>query len=114
MPQSRESVLRAALKRLLTPLVKIMLRYGVSFGEFSDLAKQVYVSVSSTDAEFKPAVGRQTNTRISVLTGLTRKEVLRIKRLPEEGLDDYEKRYNRGARVVGGWVRDSRFQDAKG
>ena len=114
MARPHESVLRAALTRLFTPLVRILLRYGISFGEFSDLAKQVYVSVASEEQEFQPDGRKQTNTRISVLTGLTRKEVLRIKRLPEEGLEEYEKRYNRGARVISGWMRDPRYRDGNG
>ncbi|HZD54752.1 MAG TPA: DUF6502 family protein, partial [Candidatus Aquicultoraceae bacterium] len=50
----------------------------------------------------------------SILTGLSRKEVLRVSRLP--GGDDLgaSQRYNRAARVISGWVRDRTFTDASG
>ena len=57
---------------------------------------------------------KQTTSRISVLTGLNRKEVSRIKSLPsieESGIDEH---YNRAARVISGWLRDEVFQDRKG
>ena len=37
---------RAAVGRLLRPLVRVLLRNGMPFGAFADLAKQVYVDVA--------------------------------------------------------------------
>ena len=58
---------------------------------------------------------KQTVSRVSILTGLTRKEVQRV--LAEQGapgVGDTRERYNRAARVVAGWVRDPDFADATG
>jgi hypothetical protein len=66
----------AAYKRLLKPLVRILIRNSVSFAEFSEIAKDVYVEVASSD--FQLPDKNMTQGRIAILTGLTRKEVNRL------------------------------------
>ena len=104
--------LSAAVATLLGPLVRILLRNGVPYGAFADIAKRVYVAVA-TD-EFGIPGRKQSKSRVSILTGLSRKEVLRLKRLRD--LDDLgaAQRYNRAARVISGWVRTPVFLDASG
>jgi len=105
-------IIARALARLLTPLVRILLRHGVSFGSFADLLKQVYVTVAERD--FRVPGRKQTTSRIAVLTGLHRKEVARLRRLPDDRPDAMDERYNRAARVLTGWLRDPEFQHDKG
>ena len=83
MTSEINKALAAALQRLLRPLVRLLLRHGISHTEFSELAKQVYVDVA--DREFPLPGRKQSVSRISVLTGLTRKEVSRLQKL---GLED--------------------------
>jgi hypothetical protein len=99
--------LSSAVAAMLRPLVRVLLRNGIAFGTFSDLAKRVYVDVAAE--EFGIEGRKQSISRISVITGLTRKEVLRVRRLPDPGASESAERYNRAARVIGGWVRDRRF-----
>jgi Family of unknown function (DUF6502) len=105
-------LLYAAVMKLLHPLVRILLRNGVTYGIFADLAKRVYVNVAGEE----PGIGRkkQTVARISVITGLNRKDVGRMKRLPSIREAQAVKKYNRAARVIGGWIRDERYMDSKG
>ncbi len=112
MALQTSKALSSAVVVLLRPLVRLLLRNGVSFATFSDLAKRVYVDVATED--FGIPGRKQSKSRVSVITGLSRKEVLRVKRLP--GTDDLgaSRRYNRAARVVSGWVRDRAFTDAAG
>jgi hypothetical protein len=107
-----DKALSAAILRLLRPLVRILLRNGVSYAAFSDLAKWVFVDVASK--EFGVKDRKQTDSRISVITGLTRKEVARIKKLETPDDSAAEREYNRAARVIGGWLRDKRFTAADG
>jgi len=99
--------------RLLTPLIRILLRNGLSFNAFSDLARRVFVEVGMRELGIPGK--KQTASRVSVLTGLSRKEVQRIveERGSLEGKDARE-RYNRAAQVVAGWVRDPEFVDSAG
>src|SRR5699024_175288 len=98
-----DKAMSAAIKRLLYPLVKLLLRRKMPFGAFSDLAKQVYVDVA--DKEFSLEGRKQTVSRISVLTGLSRKEVKRVRELELAEDATVIARYNRAARVVAGWRR---------
>jgi hypothetical protein len=102
----------SAITKLLRPLVRILLRNGVPFRTFADLAKWIYVDVAMK--EFGIQGRKQTDSRVSIITGLSRKEVRRLKTL--EQLSDAEAidRYNRAARVITGWIRDRRFTDARG
>ena len=109
---SAPSALSAALERLLRPLVQLMLRNGIAYGAFGEIAKRVYVRVA---AEEERIAGRkQTVSRMAILTGLTRKEVSRLLKLPPEPAEETAARYNRAARVITGWIRDERFLDAEG
>lgn len=64
--------------------------------------------------EFGIAGRKQTKSRVSILTGLSRKEVLRVRRLPPADDQGAQERYNRAARVIAGWVRDPRFLQETG
>jgi hypothetical protein len=104
--------LSAAITMLLRPLVRLLLRNHVPYRTFADLAKRVYVDVATE--EFGIPGRKQSKSRVSVITGLSRKEVLRVKRLPAPGDQGAVERYNRAARVIAGWVRDRRFGDESG
>lgn len=107
MSDSVKQTLLAAFRVLMGPLVRILLRQGVSFAEFSEVAKAVYVEVAVKD--FKVAGRRATRTRIAVMTGLTRKEVKRV--IDEAVKERYELKtsYNRLGRVLVGWHTDPDF-----
>ncbi|MEW6682014.1 MAG: DUF6502 family protein [Nitrospirota bacterium] len=104
--------LSAAIRKLLRPVIRILLRNHVSFGVFSDLAKRVYVEVAME--EFGLPGRKQSVSRVSILTGLSRKEVGRVRHLPIPDDAEAVGRYNRAARVVTGWVRDEAFSDGQG
>jgi hypothetical protein len=108
MAENLNKALTSAVLRILRPLARILLRNGVSFGTFADLAKAVFVDVAGS--EFGIPNRKQTVSRVSVLTGLTRKDVVRLQGLgaPEDAVA--ERRYNRAARVVAGWVRDPQYR----
>jgi hypothetical protein len=112
MSETLNKALTSAVLRILRPLVRVLLRHGFSYGTFADLAKAVFVDVAEKD--FSIPGRKQTVSRISVLTGLTRKDVARLQGLgsPEDAVA--ERRYNRAARVVAGWVRDQRFSTEDG
>jgi Family of unknown function (DUF6502) len=104
--------LYSAISRLLTPLIRILIRSGVSFNVFSEIAKRLYVNISQQ--EFSIPGKPQTNTRIATLTGLSRKEVLRIVSEGPRYEADLTDQHNRATRVISGWVRESEFHDKRG
>ena len=112
MNTPNNKIITKAVTRVLKPLVRLLLRNGISYGAFADIAKRVYVEVA--DSDYTISGKKQTVSRVSILTGLSRKEVKRVQELPdmeETGLDE---KYNRAARVISGWIRDKEFQDSEG
>ena len=62
---------------VLRPVARILLRFGIGFREFSEVAKAAFVDVATSDYGLR---GRPTNiSRVAVMTGLTRKEVRRVR-----------------------------------
>ena len=67
----------------LRPIARILLRFGIGFQEFSEISKAAFVDVATSDYGLR---GRPTNiSRVAVMTGLTRKEVRRIRIKIEDG-----------------------------
>jgi len=97
----------AAYKRLLRPLVRILIRNSVSFAEFSEIAKDVFVEVAADD--FQLPDKNMTQGRIAILTGLTRKEVNRLITQKGQQQRDYASNLNRVTRILSGWHTDPQF-----
>ncbi len=106
-----EKLTRAAI-RILKPLVRVLLRNGLSHAEFSEIARRVFVEVGFEDFEIDRR--KQIVSRVAVLTGLSRKEVLRLKLLEENSPLIAYGSLNRAARVIGVWIRDDEFRDSDG
>lgn len=112
MKTSNIQKLSAALLRMLRPLVRILLRNGMSYGTFANLSKWLFVDVATK--EFAIEGRKQSISRVSVVTGLSRKEVKRMRELPQPDDRASKEQYNRAARVIAGWRRDSDFLDTEG
>jgi len=112
MGDNTTKAVAAAITKLLRPMVMFLLRNGVPYQTFADIAKRVYVDLATE--KFDIPGRKQSKSRVAILTGLSRREVLRVKRLPAQ--DDLEalERINRAARVIAGWLRDRRFSDESG
>lgn len=115
---ARQPVLQRALVilmvRTLRPVARIALRHCMSCLEFEELTRWVFVDVALND----PALslrgrGKQFKSRAAILTGLSRKEVMRLSRqaAPGDGRDLPSR--NRAARVVAGWMQPP-FVDGRG
>jgi hypothetical protein len=105
MTEDVKKPLLAACRHLLHPLVRILLRHGVSYGEFSDSVRGAYIDIAKN--ELVPADRPQTDSRIAILTGLTKHEVLRIRKLDRDGDDGLPT--NLIARVLQGWSQDPQY-----
>lgn len=98
------------MRKILRPLVRLLLRNGVAFADFSNVARRTFVEVASEDFDIPGR--KQSVSRVSVLTGINRKEVKRLLEEPA-GQSKDRKENNRAARVVGGWMRDKEFHNTE-
>lgn len=112
MPKSLNNALSAAVLRILRPLVAVLLRHGMAYGTFAELARKAYVEEGFAQV---PSPGKRvTVSSVSALTGLTRKETKRLRELDIIDDEVSSRRYSRAIRVVSGWVSDHRFQNTDG
>lgn len=113
-----QSEFRAALVqlcyRVLWPLVRILIRLGVSAGEFKSIVDSVYARAGREYLE--RTGGRPTNSRLAVITGINRSALNAILAAPP--IDDFRPRsgtqLHRAARVLDGWHDDAEFQTRSG
>ena len=105
------ATLQKAVTRMLAPLVRVLLRHGVSHAEFSSWAKQTYVEQAHKN--FGIDGKKPTVSRLAIVTGINRKEVKRILELPADAVPALSK-HNRAIRVVTGWLQDSQYSSANG
>jgi len=104
MSDSVKNGLLAAYARLLRPLVRILLRHGVTYGEFSEVVKTSFVKTAAK--EFRVPGKKMSKARIAIVTGLTRKEVQRLSAIKHEEQFDLRTNLNRITRVLSGWHTD--------
>lgn len=107
MSDSVKTGLLAAYAKLLRPLVRILLRHGVTYAELSEVIKTVYVSVAAL--EFRVPGKKMSKARIAIVTGLTRKEVQRIAEIDNREKFGQKKNLSRIVRVLSGWHTDPEF-----
>lgn len=72
------TLLLRAVRAMLRPLVRLMIRYGITFPVLADLLRGLYVEVAANDMLADPKA--RTDSRISLMTGVHRKEIRRLRR----------------------------------
>ena len=107
MSENFKATLLSAFRPLMRPLVRILVRNGVSYGEFAELLKSVFVD-SAQDVLQLPD-SRQSVSRIAITTGLTRLEVSRLLTQTDEDAEALLGRLSRVGRLLTGWHQDSDF-----
>lgn len=107
----RATAFLAAVKVVLRPIVKAMVARGVTLPALVDALKEIFVDVAERDFELDGK--RSTDSRISILTGVHRKDVRALR-------SDAESRRSKpiapavSATVIGRWLGDPDFFDQDG
>lgn len=107
MNDSVKTGLLAAYSKLLGPLIRILLRHGVSYAEFSEVVKNGFVTVAAQ--EFRVPGKKMSKARIAIVTGLTRKEVQRLSSVEHEERFTLKTNLSRITRVLSGWHTDPEY-----
>jgi Family of unknown function (DUF6502) len=105
----------SACQRWLRPVARWLLKSGITWKDFAELSRSVFVDVAATEFGLR---GRPTNvSRIALLTGLTRREVRKYRDAADAApLQDAraEDDLNHASRVLAGWHLDAEFIDELG
>jgi hypothetical protein len=105
-------ILRAC-RHWLRPVARWLLGAGVTWKEFADLSREVFVDTATEEFGLR---GRPTNvSRVALLTGLARRDVRRIRAEAEaRATDDIEEPLNHATRVLSGWHLDADYLEQDG
>ncbi len=103
--------LAPAVARLLRPLVRLCVRSGVTFPALAQLLREVYVNVAEYD--FALPKKEQTDSRVSLLTGIHRKEVSRL-RGAGAPINAVPQTVSLTSSIIAHWLASPEFTDAAG
>ncbi|MFC0220010.1 DUF6502 family protein [Pseudochelatococcus lubricantis] len=103
--------LHRPLEAILRPLVKLCIRSGLTYPALAKLLCALYVNVA--EHEFGIPGKSQTDSRVSLLTGINRKEVARL-RGAGAPVHKAPASVSRTSQIVAQWLASSRFTDADG
>lgn len=94
-------------RALLCPLASLLLRCGMTWREFADIAKTVFVQVASREYGLR---GRPTNiARVAILTGIGRREVGKIRQALQHEGPALPNQTTDATRLLSGWHQDPQF-----
>ena len=101
-----------ALGRLLEPIVLLLLKSGITWREFADLAKVKFVQVATNEFGIR---GRPTNaSRVAILTGIDRRDVRKLRAGTAEQPAFAPGFMSKPTQVLDGWFHDPNFRTASG
>jgi len=95
----------------MRPLVRFFITHSIPFPFFSDLVRGVYVEVA--DNEFPVTGKRQTDSRITLLTGVHRKDVKRLRAQRHRVLRP-SRAASLGSQLIARWTTLPEYLDAQG
>jgi hypothetical protein len=109
-PPAPEALLKP-LGRLLRPLVRLLIRCGVSFPAAAELLRRAFVDVAVRDLLSDPR--SHSDSRISLLTGIHRKDVRRLRQLTA-GEQALPAAVTLGSQIIARWAGMERYNDSEG
>lgn len=111
MDFAQKNVVYHACRILLRPVTSMLLRVGMTWKEFADLSKSLFVQAATEEFGIR---GRPTNvSRVSILTGISRKEVKRQRDLLAANEPAVKGKTTDATRLLSGWFQDSDYLDEK-
>ena len=106
---SRSNLVLDSTLHLLRPAVRLMLRHGVTYTAFSQALKRVFLQAAQEELQAKGMP--QTDSAISVLSGVHRRDVRNLTRLanPDDAPESFA---GLASQVVARWLSDDGYLDA--
>ncbi|HHQ15191.1 MAG TPA: hypothetical protein ENK16_09175 [Chromatiales bacterium] len=112
MARNPKATLLRSFRMMLRPVIRILLRGGVTWKDAAEVCKLGFVEVATSDFGLH---GRPTNiSRVAILTGLSRREVSQLRRQLSDEAEPDMAPMNSATRVLTGWYLDPEFLDDTG
>ena len=101
-----------AVVMLCRPLIRLLIEKGMTFPQFRELMKELYVEVA--DKHFSLDENKPSDSRIFVLTGVHRKDVKRIRQQAEQDNPQITSSASLSGEIVARWTSMPEYLDDKG
>jgi hypothetical protein len=108
----RQLLIANALKRVFRPFVKLMLANNLTYTFAIDVIKGLFVEVAERD--FTLENKRQTDSRISLMSGVHRKDVRRLRDYQPEVEEVMPANVSLGSQVIAAWNANPEYLDEVG
>ncbi|MEM6660861.1 MAG: DUF6502 family protein [Pseudomonadota bacterium] len=109
---TKRDLFARVLPGILRPLVRAMIARGITAQAFHRMMKRLYIEVAET--EYSLDGTRQTDSRISVLTGIHRRDVKELRSLTEDADAAVEEKVAIITSVIGRWLASEATTDKTG
>jgi hypothetical protein len=115
MKQSGNNKTQEALVKAVTmlcrPLIRLLIEKGMTFPQFRELMKTLYVEVATEN--FSLDDNKPSDSRLFVLTGIHRKDIKRIRQLGEQNEPVITSSASLSAEIIARWNGMAEFLDDK-
>ena len=109
--EQRPVIVLNAVLRVMRPIARLLLRYGVGYPAFAAALKQVFLSAAVDDLQ---RLGKkQTDSAISLLSGVHRRDVRNLAKMENAGAA-MEQPMSLASEVAARWLTDARYCGADG
>ena len=116
MKSEWQSQLITSIYAVLRPIARLLLRSGITYAQFAELSKLAFVEEAFADSAIGARKGN--DSRIAARTGISRKEIRRIKQINEGAPVAVRplgvEQYGALARVLHRWHFDPQYSDGAG
>jgi Family of unknown function (DUF6502) len=109
---SPPAALVRALRQVLRPLVRLMLARGITYPYLAELLKGLFVEVA--DKDFRLSDKPPTDSRVSLVSGVHRKDVSRLRAVLQTPDDIAPSVVSLGAQLVAHWLGSALYLDEAG
>lgn len=106
-PAGPPPALVRALRKVLRPVVRVMLSQGITYPYLAELLKNLFVDVAGS--EFRLDNKPPTDSRISLMTGVHRKDVSRLRTDLQQTTETVPDVVSLGAELVAVWLGTPRY-----
>jgi hypothetical protein len=103
--------LMRALMQILRPIVRLAIAHGLHYPQFAELLKRIYVDVAKLGGP--EAVKQDTDSRLSLVTGIHRKDIKRLRLLSLADDEPMPEAVSLSMRVLNAWLTPP-FADRRG
>lgn len=112
MEKPDREALAQGSRALLCPLASLMLKCGMTWREFAEIARTAFVQVASREYGLR---GRPTNvSRVAILTGIGRRDVGKIRKALASERPPIPNQTTDATRLLSGWHQDPDFAGPDG